>query len=124
MREGEFFQTGHKFIPELRKRRPEPKFFLNSKDAAELNIDNGEWIFIKNKAGKIKGIAEIRDDMPKGLVRAPYSWWKPETKQGKDFLSSALKLSDAQLTIEEEGYISTEQGIPHLRGLPCRVEKA
>ena len=124
VREDEYFQTGHRFIPELRKRRPEPKFFLNSKDAAELNIDNGEWIFIKNKAGKIKGIAEIRDDMPKGLVRAPHGWWKPETKQGKDFLSSALELSDAQLTIEEEAYIDTEQGIPHLRGLPCRVEKA
>ncbi len=62
--------------------------------------------------------------MPKGLVRAPHGWWKPETKQGKDFLSSALELSDAQSTIEEEAYIDTEQGIPHLRGLPCRVEKA
>jgi len=124
VREDEFFQTGHRFIPELRKRRPEPKFFLNPKDAKNLAIDNGEWIFIINKAGKIKGIAEIRDDMPPGLVRAPHGWWKPETKQGKDFLSSALELSDAQLTIEEEGYIDTEQGIPHLRGLPCRVEKA
>jgi len=42
VREDEFFQTGHKSIPELRKRRPEPKFFLNSKDATEFNIDNGE----------------------------------------------------------------------------------
>ncbi len=124
MRDDDFFQTGHKFIPELRKRRPEPKFFLNSKDAAELNVDNGEWISIKNKAGKIKGIAEIRNDMPQGFVRAPHDWWKPETKQGKYFLSSALELSYAQLTLDEEGYIDTEQGTPHLRGLPCRVEKA
>ena len=62
--------------------------------------------------------------MPKGLVRAPHGWGKPETKQGKDFLSSTLELSDTQLTLDEEGYIYREQGIPHLRGLPCRVEKA
>ena len=123
VRENEFFQTGHRFVPELRKRRPEPKFFLNSHDAAAHNIENGEWIFIENKAGKIKGIAEIRDDMPKGLVRAPHGWWKPETQQGKEFLSSAWELSDAQLTIDDPDFMDREQGIPHLRGIPCRVRK-
>lgn len=61
--------------------------------------------------------------MPDGLIRIPHGWWKPEMKQGAGHLSGALKYADAQLCRDDEDYLDREQGIPHLKGVPCRINK-
>ena len=78
---------------------------------------------LSNELGKISLMVSIRDSMPDGLVRVPHGWWKPEMKQGAGHLSGALKYSDAQLCRDDEDYLDREQGIPHLKGVPCRIEK-
>ena len=59
--------------------------------------------------------------MADGLVRVPHGWWKPETRQGFGHLSGALKYADALLCRDDEDYLDREQGIPHLKGIPCRI---
>ena len=62
--------------------------------------------------------------MPDGLVRIPHGWWKPEMEQGlRQKLSGALRFADAMLCPDDEDYLDREQGIPHLKGLPCRIVK-
>ncbi|MEO1029416.1 MAG: hypothetical protein AAFX02_10205, partial [Pseudomonadota bacterium] len=46
-----------------------------------------------------------------------------EMKQGAGHLSGALKYADAQLCRDDEDYLDREQGIPHLKGVACRVNK-
>jgi hypothetical protein len=41
----------------------------------------------------------------------------------KRALSGALRFADAMLCPDDEEYLYREQGIPHLKGLPCRVAK-
>jgi hypothetical protein len=41
----------------------------------------------------------------------------------KRALSGALRFADAMLCPDDEEYLDREQGIPHLKGLPCRVAK-
>ena len=68
--------------------------------------------------------ADVRDQMPKGLVRVPHGWWKPESAQGLERLSGMWTFSDAQLSDDEDmSLMDLEQGIPHLKGVPCRVTK-
>ena len=59
-----------------------------------------------------------------GWCRVPHGWWKPETEQGAGKLSGALKYADAQLCRDDEDFLDLEQGIPHLKGVPCRILKA
>ncbi len=59
--------------------------------------------------------------MPDDLVRVPHGWWKPEMEQGNGSLSGAWDYSDAQLCRDDPDYLDLEQGIPHLKGIPCRV---
>jgi len=61
--------------------------------------------------------------MPDDLIRIPHGWWKPEMKQGAGHLSGALKYADAQLCRDDADYLDREQGIPHLKGVPCRINK-
>ncbi|MEM7512894.1 MAG: molybdopterin dinucleotide binding domain-containing protein, partial [Bacteroidota bacterium] len=123
VREDSFFQTGHRHIPELRKKQPEPNMFISESDARTYQIEQGEGVDIESIQGKVSMIAAIRDDMPKGLIRIPHGWWKPETAGGKEHLSSAWKLSDAQLCPDTMDFLDREQGIPHFKGIPCRVNK-
>ena len=121
VREDEFFQTGHRHIPELRKRCPEPTIFLHADDARAHALDDGVWIEVETEAGSVRGKVAIRDDMPRGLIRVPHGWWKPETAQGKENLSGAWHFADAQITRDDEDFLDREQGIPHLKGIPCRI---
>jgi len=123
VREDEYFQTGHRHIPELRKRKPEPNLFISPRTANSLHVIQGEWVEVENPTGKITIQVSVREEMPDNLVRIPHGWWKPEAQQGAGHLSGALDYADAQLCPDDEDYLDREQGIPHLKGIPCRINK-
>lgn len=123
VREDGYFQTGQRQVPEMRKRAPEPQIFVSPGTAAKYQLTENEWIFIENETGKISAQVTIKDAMPDELVRVPHGWWKPEMQQGAGHLSGALKYSDAQLCRDDDDYLDREQGIPHLKGVPCRIVK-
>lgn len=121
VREDGFFQSGHRHVPELRRLHPEPKIFLNPRTAEEFGIPDGKWVEVATRGGAARGLAELRTDMPPGVVRVPHGWWKPETAQGRHHLSGAWLYADALLTVDDPEFLDAEQGIPHLKGIPCRV---
>lgn len=123
VREDEYFQTGHRHIEELRRRRPEPELFIHPETAKQWSVEQGEWVEVENETGRLEIRAAIRDDMPPGLLRIPHGWWKPEMPQGKGQLSGAWDHADAQLCPDDEDFLDREQGIPHLKGIPCRINK-
>lgn len=123
VREDGFFQTGHRHIPEMRERHPEPIAFVSPGTAQRFNVEEDEWVEVENELGSISIMISIRENMPDGLIRVPHGWWKPEMEQGVDNLSGARKYADAQLCRDDEDYLDLEQGIPHLKGVPCRIRK-
>ena len=124
VREDEYFQTGGRHIPELRARKPEPVLFVSPTTAADAGIVEGEWVIVESPTGRVEIKVGVRDSMPDGLVRIPHGWWKPEMERGlAQELSGALRFADAMLCPDDEDYLDSEQGIPHLKGLPCRINK-
>ena len=120
----EFYRTGHRHMPEFRKRVPDQTFFMSPGDAAALEIVDGNWARIETKVGAVSGRVFVRSSMPRGLVRVPHGWWKPESTPGLKTLSGMWDFTDAQLIPDEDPeFIDREQGIPHMKGLPCNVRK-
>ena len=124
VREDGFFQTGHRHIEEMRARHPEPQAFVSPGTAEKYSLQEDEWIEVENELATISMQVAIKDAMPDDLVRIPHGWWKPEMEQGAGKLSGALKYADAQLCRDDEDFLDLEQGIPHLKGVPCRILKA
>ena len=124
VREDAFFQTGHRHIASLRKRQPEPLAFLSWYDSKAQNVSDGDMIIVETKQGRVLLKASIRDDMPRGLIRVPHGWWLPERVEGDGTLSGAWEHADAQICPDDPEHLDNEQGIPHLKGIPCRVVKA
>ena len=123
VREDGYFQTAQRQVPEMRRRSPEPVMFVSPGTAQAYKLIEDEWVAVENQLGKISVKVGVRDAMPDGLVRIPHGWWKPEMKQGAGHLSGALEYSDAQLCRDDVDYLDREQGIPHLKGVPCRIVK-
>ena len=123
VREDPYFQTGGRHIPEMRARAPEPRAFLSKKTAEDWNVVDGEWVGVANHLAAIRLQIEIHPSMPDDLLRVPHGWWKPEMERGKGKLSGALLHADAQLARDDDDYLDQEQGIPHLKGIPVRINK-
>lgn len=121
VREDPYFQTGHRHIAALRARVPFPKMFITAEDAASIGLQDEEWADVVTPQGQVRMKAEIRDDMPKGVIRVPHGWWLPEVAEGDGTLSGALIHADALVCPDDDANLDVEQGIPHLKGLPCRV---
>jgi anaerobic selenocysteine-containing dehydrogenase len=120
VREDEYFQTGQRFIPELRARRPEPQVYVHPADARRHGLDDGTWVDVATPHGSVRLQTALRDDMPEGLLRVPHGWWKPEVNDPST-LSAAWLHADAQICPDDEEYLDREQGVPHFKGLPARL---
>jgi anaerobic selenocysteine-containing dehydrogenase len=123
IREPEFFQTGQRHIASLRARNPEPRAFLNADDARSTGVKEEDWIEVVTAQGSCILKAAVKETMPRGLVRVPHGWWKPEAPQGASHLSGAWTYADAQICPDSPEFLDAEQGIPHLRGIPCEIRK-
>lgn len=121
VREDEYFQTGHRHISALRARNPEPQLYLSAADASHLRFSEGDWAWVETKHGRLLLKVAIRSDMPAGVVRVPHGWWLPERAEGDGTLTGAWVHADAQICPDDDEHLDREQGIPHLRGLACRV---
>jgi len=124
MPDDEYYRTGQRHIPELRRRAMDPSLFLSPGDAEKFGFADGDWARVATKTGACLGRTFVRSSMPDGLVRVPHGWWKPESTPGGKNMSGMWAFSDAILTSDDDpDLIDTEQGIPHLKGMPCRVTK-
>ena len=124
VRDDQYFQTGQRHVPELRAQAPEPTAYLSPATAKAQQLERGDWIHVATSHGRVTMRVEIRQQMPDGLVRVPHGWWMPESARGGDHLSGVWTFGDAQLTGDDDPELmDIEQGIPHLRGAPCRVSK-
>ncbi len=124
MPDDEFFRSGQRHVPELRARAEDPTFFLSTEDAAAKDIAEGQWVRVETEVGAMLGRVFVRSTMPKGLVRVPHGWWKPESRKGLEKMSGMWDFCDAQLTTDDDPkLLDREQGIPHMKGTPCSVTK-
>jgi anaerobic selenocysteine-containing dehydrogenase len=120
----EYYRTGQRFIPELRERAEDPTLFLSPDDAAELAIGEGDWARVTTSTGAMVARVFARTSMPRGLVRVPHGWWKPESQRGLKTMSGMWDFADAQVTPDDDpDLIDAEQGIPHMKGLRCHVAR-
>ena len=124
LRDDPFFQTGHRHIEALRRRCPEPRMFIAAADAAGAGLEDGGWAEVSTRQGGCRLRVMVREDMPDGLVRVPHGWWLPEVPEGDGGLSGAWDHADAQLCADDPEFLDAEQGIPHLKGVPCTVRPA
>jgi cysteine desulfurase NifS len=109
------FHTQHRGIPGLTKERPEPAVAINSEDARQRGIENGDKVLISTPRGKISMRAFVTDDIGTGFVDANHACGSPVGPKAWQEIN-VNELTD----LDQYDPIS---GFPVYKCLLCDVEK-
>jgi cysteine desulfurase NifS len=71
------FHTQHHGIEGLNRDRPEPTVMINSEDAAERGIENGERVVIRTPRGQVSMRAIVTGDIVRGAIDANHACGSP-----------------------------------------------
>ena len=66
----------------VRKFDPEPRLDIHPDDAAERNIDDGEYVRVYNDRGEMVVKAKYNEGMQPGLVNTDQGWWTEDFIEG------------------------------------------
>ena len=114
-----YFHNEHRQLPWCREQWPVPRVEINPEDAAELGIEQGDWVWIESAWGKIRQVADLYYGINKGVVNCEHQWWLPEFKgatKGFDLVNvNCLTDRTAQCPIG---------GATNVRAYPVKLYKA
>lgn len=112
--------SGGRQIASLRGSYPDPVTIIHPNPAQGLGIEEGDWVYIETKRGRIKQKAHVSEKIDPRVVGIDYGWWFPE--------KGALNLydwkeSNINILTDDEPPFSHEMGSSNLRGILCKVYK-
>ena len=74
----EFFHSENRQQKTMREFHPDPIVKINDKVAAELGINEGEWVWLENSEGRCRQKAHLDHTVNPNYVYAEHGWWYPE----------------------------------------------
>jgi anaerobic selenocysteine-containing dehydrogenase len=94
---------------------------VHPETASQLGIEEGDWVYIETKRGRIKQRATLSTGVAPRVVGADYGWWFPEKG-----VSSLYGWAESNINIltDDEPPFNREMGSTSLRGILCRIYKA
>jgi anaerobic selenocysteine-containing dehydrogenase len=118
-----YFHNENRQQPWLREQAPAPCTQIHPDTAAELGIEQGDWIWIESERGKIRQTADLFYGIAPGTVECDHGWWYPELSAPKH----GWDLSHCNCLVAfDKDHASQDPicGTPNLRGYLVRVYKA
>jgi len=118
---GPYRHSGGKQIASLRGSHPEPMVMVHPETASRLGIEEGDWIYIETRRGRIQQRATLSTGVAPRVVAADYGWWFPE--KGVSSLYSWTE-SNINILTDDKPPFNREMGSTSLRGILCKIYKA
>ncbi|MFA5537494.1 MAG: molybdopterin-dependent oxidoreductase [Bacillota bacterium] len=118
-----FHHSEHFQIKELRFIRHEPHMEINPDTAVQYGIEDGDWVWIETKRGRIKQKAKLTEGIGPGVVYTERGWWYPERDMRAPELGGCLESNTNVLTSTADEDCDPISGTWANRGLLCKVYK-
>jgi anaerobic selenocysteine-containing dehydrogenase len=113
--------SGGRQIRSLRDSHPEPIVIIHPETASKLGIEDGDWVYIETKRGRIKQKAGLSTGVDQRVVVVDHAWWFPERGEAELF---GWAESNCNGLTNDKPPFSREMGSFNIRGLACGVYKA
>jgi cysteine desulfurase NifS len=110
------FRSQHHGVESLTKKRPEPTVMINTKDAEERNIENGDEVYTATSRGRVKMRAIVTGDIIPGCIDANMGGGGPVGPE-------AWRQCNINDLTDPENY-DPISGFPVYKALLCDVRKA
>ncbi len=115
-----FRHSNNRQVASVRGMEPNPVVEIHPETAESLGIEDGDWVYIENRRGRIKQRAFLTDGIDPRVVAPSYGWWFPE--KDADGLHGWRESNINILTNSEPPY-NPQIASTNLRGTLCRVYK-
>lgn len=107
----------------MRERHPDPIVDINTETARQLGINDGDWVYIETRRGRIKQKAHVTDGIRPDVVNCEASWWYPEMRGEEPSIHGLWESSVNVLTADDPDACDELVGGWPLRALLCKVYK-
>ncbi len=87
---------------------------INPQTAADLNVQNGEWIYLATLRGRVEIKVRFFDDIRPGVVHAPHGYWYG--------VEDGWKRLNINIVTNDEPRCPVTGSVP-IKALMCRIEK-
>lgn len=115
-----FMHTQGRMIESLRRISPGPLVHIQTETANRLGIEEGDWVYIETRHGRIREKASLVPAIDPRVIVADNGWWFPE--QDNSALHGWAQSNYNILTSGGKPW-SREMGSPSLRGIVCNVSR-
>lgn len=113
-----FFHSENRQLPWLRELDRDPIVEIHPDTAARENIQEGDWVIIESRRGKIRQRAKLSAGLDPRVVAAQHAWWFPEKKEpGHGWEESNVNI------LTDNGYETMDpaMGATSIRTLLCKI---
>lgn len=117
------YHSEHRQIESLRKRHPDPIMQLHPKKAEELDIKDGDWVWIETPRGRIRQRCRYFEGMDPRVVHVQHGWWFPELPGEEPWLHGVWMSNANVLTDDDPEHCNKINGGWPLRTALCKVYK-
>jgi anaerobic selenocysteine-containing dehydrogenase len=118
-KERPFAHSAYRSVASLRKIKSEPVVELNPETAHQAGLEEGDWVYIETRRGRIMQKLQLSAELDPRVAVASYGWWFPEEPANLYGWSN----SNINMLTESEPPYEPTLGSVELRGIPCRVSK-
>ena len=125
--------TGGRFMPmyhsekrqvdSLRSMHPHPLVQIHPEKAAELDIGNGDWVWIETPRGRIRMKCQHFDGIDPRVVHAEHGWWFPELPGEEPWLRGVWESNINVVTDDDPDVCNKRGGGWPLKTALCKVYK-
>ncbi len=113
-----FFHTENRQAPWLRELHRDPTVEIHPDAAAKEGIQDGDWVIIESRRGKVRQRAKLVLGRDPRIVSAEHAWWFPENKDpGHGWDESNINI----LTDNALETCDPAMGASNVRTLLCRI---
>ncbi len=123
--------TGGRFLPlyhseyrqvdSLRRRHPHPLVQINPETARELDIRDGDWVWIESPRGRIRMKCRLFDGIDARVVHAEHGWWFPELPGEEPWLHGVWESNVNVLTNDDPDACNKLSGGWPLKTALCNI---
>ncbi len=118
MRTPGFFHSENRQVPWLRELHRDPIVEIHPDSAAKEGIEEGDWVIIESRRGKVRQRARLAIGRDPRFVAAQHAWWFPEKKDpGHGWEESNVNV----LTQDDLDGMDPAMGASNLKTALCRI---
>ena len=117
----EYMHSDWRHVSLIRKRYPYPVVEVHPKTCLDLGIEEGQWVWIETRHGRLMQKCRVFDGIDPRVVHADFDWWYPEMPEGEPSLSGVF-ISNINVAMEDQDDVcGSEMGTWSLRFNLCRI---